>query len=138
MSKSRSNTPERKNSPYCSHKKSDIQSNRTVYKTKKQIQEEENHRFLLSTRIKCNFSNFRVVKKIDIFYQLIKLIILFFFQDLRQYISSLKDREYDLIEKNKNIIEFIDRTEKSANENVDIILRKYEKYQVINKINKYN
>lgn len=42
----------------------------------------------------------------------------------------MKDRELDLIEKNRAIMDFIDRTERSANENVDVILRKYEKYQV--------
>ncbi|RNA43853.1 Myosin heavy chain -like protein [Brachionus plicatilis] len=105
QSNSRSHTPERKCSPYCNHRKSDIHPNRIVYKTKKQLQEEENHRFLLSTRIKY----------------------------IKQYISSLKDRELELIEKNRAIMEYIDRTERSANESVDVILRKYEKYQEVKK-----
>lgn len=54
-------TPERKCSPYCNHRKSDLHPNRIVYKTKKQLQEEENHRFLLQTRIKCNQKNYFLI-----------------------------------------------------------------------------
>lgn len=50
---SRSQTPERKCSPYCNHRKKDTHPNRIVYKTKKQLQEEENRRILLRTRIRC-------------------------------------------------------------------------------------
>ncbi|CAF0716811.1 unnamed protein product [Brachionus calyciflorus] len=110
-SNSRSQTPERKCSPYCNHRKSDGHPNRIVYKTKKQLQEEENHRFLLRTRIDY----------------------------IKQYTQSLKDRELDLVEKNKILLQFIDKTEKTANENVDGILRKYEKYQEVKKtiVNKH-
>lgn len=51
-------------------------------------------------------------------------------QDIKNYTESLKARELELIDKNKSLIDFIDDTEKQANQNVDLILRKYEKYQV--------
>lgn len=44
----------------------------------------------------------------------------------------LNDRANELTEINLDIIEYIDKTENSANDKVDSILRKYERYQVHN------
>ena len=45
----------------------------------------------------------------------------------------LKDRVSELTEVNLDIIEFIEKTEKKANDTVDGILRKYERYQDVMK-----
>ena len=42
----------------------------------------------------------------------------------------MKNRELDLIEKNRELYVFISKTEKNANQEVDLILNKYQKYQV--------
>jgi hypothetical protein len=42
----------------------------------------------------------------------------------------LKSREEDLIETNLALQDYIQNTENNAHENVDEILRKYEKYRV--------
>ncbi len=54
---------------------------------------------------------------------------LFVFQDTRQNIIGLKERAAELTDMNLDIIEYIDKTEKTANDSVDKILRKYERYQ---------
>ncbi len=62
---------------------------------------------------------------------------LFVFEDTRQNIISLKERAAELTDMNLDIIEYIDKTEKTANDSVDKILRKYERYQmVLSTINK--
>jgi hypothetical protein len=45
-------------------------------------------------------------------------------------IRALKLREMEFIEMNKNLIEMIENKEKQANQKVDGILRKYERFQV--------
>ena len=48
----------------------------------------------------------------------------------KENIMVLNDRANELTEINLDIIEYIDKTENSANDKVDSILRKYERYQV--------
>jgi len=45
-------------------------------------------------------------------------------------IRTLKLREMEFIEMNKALIEMIENKEKQANQKVDGILRKYERFQV--------
>ena len=49
----------------------------------------------------------------------------------KESIDELKQREIELIKRNKSLISSIDKTETDANKSVDGILRRYEKYQVI-------
>lgn len=50
--------------------------------------------------------------------------------DTRDAIEGLKIREKDLIDANLTLHEYINGTETNAHENVDEILRKYDKYKV--------
>lgn len=80
-----------------------------VFKSRKQQVEEEARRNLLKAKIKFQKENIMV----------------------------LNDRANELTEINLDIIEYIDKTENSANDKVDSILRKYERYQdVLKTINK--
>lgn len=79
------------------------------FKSRKQQIEEEAKRNLLKTKIKFT----------------------------KQNIIDLNDRASELTEMNLDIIEYIDKTEQTANDKVDTILRKYERYQdVLKTVNK--
>lgn len=82
---------------------------KVTFKSRKQQIEEEARRNLLKSKIKFT----------------------------KQNILGLKDRVSELTEMNLDIIEYIDKSEKTANDTVDGILRKYERYQdVLKTINK--
>lgn len=49
---------------------------------------------------------------------------------IRDEIERMRIREIELTDLNKSLLEYISKTEKHANSNVDSILRRYEKYQV--------
>lgn len=55
----------------------------------------------------------------------------------KESIKFLRLHEYDLFERNKDLLNLINKRETNACEKVDVILRKYEKYQdVLKTINK--
>lgn len=118
-----SQLPERKCSAYCSHPGID-HPKKTVSKTRRQLQEEEERKNLLRAKIKCKPPPPQL---------LIFILVNFILSVARESLKSFKQREKDLTIYNQELIDFIKKTEKSVNQDVDSILRRYERYQDVKK-----
>lgn len=90
-----------KTSSTCNHHKSDSNNEKRVFKTRKQMQEEENRKNILKIKIKF----------------------------VTEYLETMKQREVELFESNRQLLLSIEKKEKTSNIEVDSILRKYERYQ---------